>query len=105
MIPTAARTSTPVADSKASTNAEPRAPAAVWQLQSSSFPLLPSACPIARRSAADRARLSSEGAQRERPTPEASLAHPSRGDNMNCVESVPPPYQARDLAQSGFVIR
>jgi hypothetical protein len=48
--------------------------------------------------------VSSEAFQRERASAEAHLANPSMGDNMDCVESVPAPHQACDLAQSGFVI-
>jgi hypothetical protein len=49
--------------------------------------------------------VSSEVFQGQRASAEAHLANPSMGDNVDCVESVSAPYQACDLAQSGFVIR
>src|SRR5262249_9311849 len=49
--------------------------------------------------------MSSEAFQRERTGAEAHLTNPSVGNNMDCIESVPAPYQARDLAQTRLVIR
>ena len=101
MVPAAARTSAPVADSQGLNECRTARAGSGLATPEQQLAILTERLP-------DRVQISSvssEVFQRERASAEAHLANPSMGDNMDCVESVPAPYHARHLAQSGFVIR